>query len=196
MMKGERPRGRFLAETSTLLSLPETVVDIFVWAMHSRDELIVDSALFALNAMNNNECESPIEQILEYAFLMVSYERCYAQSILLEEQRWITVGDGARLRADFFFSTDTDVTTDDGRPARFKNSMKLVVECDGHAFHEKTKEQVKSNNERDYVLKSSGYEVLHFSGSQIFNNPFKCACDVIDFIINKTGGLEVVDGNL
>lgn len=188
---------RLSSDTSTLLSLPYKVLDIYTWAMRSHDEMLIDSALYALDVMKDSECESPIEQIFLYTFAMCIYGERYAQSAWLEEQKWITTDGGSRCRADFYFTTEgRDVFTDCGETAMFKNKLNLVVECDGHEFHEKTKEQVKHDNERDFELKSSGYEVLHFSGSQIYNSPFKCARDVLDFILKKTGELEVVDGDI
>lgn len=52
-------------------------------------------------------------------------------------------------------------------------------------FHQKTKEQVQKDNEREYDLKMAGYEILRFSGTQIFNNPIKCAEDTYNYIIKK-----------
>lgn len=57
-----------------------------------------------------------------------------------------------------------------------------MIECDGHEFHEKTKEQVIYDNEREYKLKSAGYDVLHFSGSEIYNNPYECAEKTLNYI--------------
>ena len=51
----------------------------------------------------------------------------------------------------------------------------LIIECDGHDYHQKTKEQVIRDNEREYDLKMAGYNILRFSGSQIYNHPFECA---------------------
>ena len=68
----------------------------------------------------------------------------------------------------------------------------IVIECDGHDFHEKTKAQVTKNNERDMDLKKAGYDVIHFNGSQIFNNPMKCANDTIDLIIENIGKITKV----
>ena len=64
---------------------------------------------------------------------------------------------------------------------------RLVIECDGHDFHEKTKAQVEKRNQRDMDLKSAGYDVLHFSGSQIYKDPDKCAEDVFEYVIQKVG---------
>ena len=50
----------------------------------------------------------------------------------------------------------------------FKYSKKkYVIECDGHDFHEKTKEQAKHDKQRERFFVSQGYTVLRFSGSEI-----------------------------
>lgn len=55
----------------------------------------------------------------------------------------------------------------------------IVVECDGHDFHEKTKEQAARDKERDRFLQSEGYRVLHFTGSEIWADPMDCAHEVL-----------------
>ena len=64
---------------------------------------------------------------------------------------------------------------------------KLVVECDGHEFHEKTREQAKKDKSRDRDLLSRGYPVMRFTGSEIYRAPLKCAEQVVHdfFEINK-----------
>lgn len=58
------------------------------------------------------------------------------------------------------------------------SEFKLAVECDGHDFHERTKEQAKHDKERDRWLQSNGWFVARFTGSEIYNEPF----DVVDKI--------------
>ncbi|MFB5192691.1 endonuclease domain-containing protein [Alicyclobacillus fastidiosus] len=48
---------------------------------------------------------------------------------------------------------------------------KWVIECDGHEFHEKTKEQAARDKQRDRYLQAEGYTVVHFTGSEIWKNP-------------------------
>jgi len=55
----------------------------------------------------------------------------------------------------------------------------MVIECDGHDYHEKTKEQAKRDKSRDRVLQSVGYKIYHFTGSEIFQDNMKCAEQVI-----------------
>jgi very-short-patch-repair endonuclease len=55
----------------------------------------------------------------------------------------------------------------------------MVVECDGHDFHEKTKEQAARDKKRDRFLQSRGYKVLRFTGSEIWADPSACAEEII-----------------
>lgn len=49
-----------------------------------------------------------------------------------------------------------------------------IVECDGHDFHEKTKEQVARDKKRDRYFQSLNMKVIRFSGSEIYKDPFAC----------------------
>jgi hypothetical protein len=46
----------------------------------------------------------------------------------------------------------------------------FIIEADGHDFHEKTKEQAKRDKIRDRHLIQEGYTILHFTGSEIWND--------------------------
>lgn len=50
------------------------------------------------------------------------------------------------------------------------NGNKYIIECDGHDFHEKTKEQAKYDKQRERFLVQNGYKVLRFSGSEIYKD--------------------------
>ena len=51
----------------------------------------------------------------------------------------------------------------------------VVIEVDGHEFHEKTKEQASRDKARDRYLVAQGHVILRFTGSEVWANPFKCA---------------------
>lgn len=87
---------------------------------------------------------------------------------------------GKKYIVDFYFEEDEYVN-------KFNTDKKIIIECDGYEFHQKTKEQVQKDNEREYNLKMAGYEILRFSGTQIYNNPFKCAEDTYNYIIKRIG---------
>jgi very-short-patch-repair endonuclease len=58
----------------------------------------------------------------------------------------------------------------------------LAVECDGHDFHERTKEQAKKDRSRDRRLQELGFSVYRFTGSEIHNDPMKCADTVLEWL--------------
>lgn len=60
----------------------------------------------------------------------------------------------------------------------------IAIECDGHEFHEKTKEQAQKDKSKDRFLSSKGLAVFRFTGSEITKNPDKCA-DEIDSMLDK-----------
>lgn len=139
-----------------------------------------------ISGLDYSGCKSPIEIIMALALDIASIKMLgtLVNALYLETQVEINCGD-KKYYADFCFDTDT-LDIDVIKP------YKLVVECDGHEFHEKTKEQVARDNERDMNLKMNGYDVIHFSGSQIFNDPLKCAFEVIRLIVKN---IEVDNGD-
>ncbi|MFH1311980.1 MAG: DUF559 domain-containing protein [Candidatus Eisenbacteria bacterium] len=56
---------------------------------------------------------------------------------------------------------------------------KLVVECDGHDFHDRTKEQARKDRSRDRALQSFGYKVFRYTGSEIWADVFACAQEAV-----------------
>lgn len=64
----------------------------------------------------------------------------------------------------------------------------LAVEIDGHDFHEKTKEQASGDRQRERHLVASGYTVIRFTGSDVWNDPFACCRETCDQIHILTSG--------
>jgi very-short-patch-repair endonuclease len=54
----------------------------------------------------------------------------------------------------------------------------MIVECDGHDYHERTKEQARKDKARDRYFQSLGHKVLRFTGSEIWECPETCAEEV------------------
>ena len=135
--------------------------------------LVVDTVDFSYEL-----CESPIETMFNFAFDLLADSKKTKGRLWLLPQEVIKTS-GGNYRADFLFSS---YECDYGQDYKEYN---LVIECDGHDFHERTKQQVVRDNQRTMDLKKAGYDVIRFSGSQIYNDPFKCANDVLDYIITK-----------
>jgi very-short-patch-repair endonuclease len=91
----------------------------------------------------------------------------------IEPQRKISV-DGHNYRADFLitYKTRKPLTT----------RLRIVIEIDGHDFHEKTKEQALRDKSRDRLMAREGYVVMRFTGSEIFNDPQNAAAEVWHFL--------------
>lgn len=56
---------------------------------------------------------------------------------------------------------------------------RLIVECDGHDFHERTKEQAARDRDRDRQAQLTGIEIFRFTGSELWRDPLGCADQVI-----------------
>jgi hypothetical protein len=55
-----------------------------------------------------------------------------------------------------------------------------VIECDGHDFHERTKEQAAHDKRRDRHMQGLGLKVLRFTGSEVWADPFGCALTALN----------------
>lgn len=64
--------------------------------------------------------------------------------------------------------------------------FRVVVECDGHNFHERTKEQAAKDRKRDRVLQEMGFNVFRFTGSELWRDPMGCAEQVAQFLSKKS----------
>lgn len=132
---------------------------------------------------NDESIKSPIEQIFITAFeIYCKYNN--KESIYLFPQREVIYNE-KKYYIDFEFKSDYYLSCLVLGDKIKNHKLKLAIECDGYEFHQKTKEQVQKDNEREYDLKMAGYEILRFSGTQIYNNPLKCAEDTYNYIMKK-----------
>lgn len=134
-------------------------------------ECCIDEALI--------NCESPIEQLLSLEFVAIGltqtmYFNPFVDVVAIDKQAEIVCGNN-KYRVDFLI------------PVIYKNKgeKRFIVECDGYEFHQKTKEQVKRDNERTRKLQAAGYEIIRFSGTEIWHKPSQCAREVLNIILSK-----------
>lgn len=160
-------------ELEAFLKLPKAI-QLQVWADLKAGVIeLKDIGLYGLvDAINY--CDSPIEQIL-YVMLNRWIFENEVDNCEISPQYDIETKNKV-YRADFLLSM-FDYREEKGQIVEYVSD--LVIECDGHAFHEKTKEQVKRRNQRDYDIKMEGYEIIHFSGSEIYNDPISCIDKII-----------------
>ena len=137
--------------------------------------------------IDTSSCKSPIEQIFQVAFECIywmanQHKIDFELPIILQlEPQSEIIIDGKRYIVDFLI---------ENVESKY-NFPPVVIECDGYEYHS-SKEQINNDRERDIALKKSGYEVIRFTGTMIYENPYKCALDVFEFIKGKL--VEVDDG--
>jgi very-short-patch-repair endonuclease len=141
--------------------------------------------------------ESPIEEVFGTAVwahfrYMSSANRL---SILpaedFDEACKVLAGQGARV--DQVLATSQyqieDMRVDfclAGKNWRTDKVFRLVIECDGHDFHERTKEQAAKDRARDRGLQEKGYNIFRFTGSEIWRDPMGCVEQVDDWLEHKS----------
>lgn len=134
------------------------------------------------DTMNEDGKLSPIERLLVVGFLLADSYGSYALPLAvtapgcgcltpveipsigrIHHQHPVKIG-RSTYRLDFAILGALDV--------------KVAVECDGHEFHEKTKEQASKDKARERALVSAGWLVMRFAGSEIWRDPEGCADQV------------------
>lgn len=122
----------------------------------------IEARLFAhLLFINNDYCELP-----EFAY---SDEEPTGWDLWLRTQHQV-----GRYTADFHFTSSRDDKT-----------AFLVVECDGHDFHERTKEQAAHDKKRDRYFAAQGIAVLRFTGSEIWRDAASCSREIESFLSDQ-----------
>lgn len=61
--------------------------------------------------------------------------------------------------------------------AVYSKTRKIAIECDGKAYHS-TPEQIARDRKKDKFLRKNGWDVLRFTGSEIYNNPEGCVKEI------------------
>jgi hypothetical protein len=135
-------------------------------------------------------CESPIEAMLGAALLfMDKFESIPGYPLILERQECVPHwGPEERLLIPQFKfqSYRIDWVYRDGANLTF-------IECDGHDFHERTKQQASRDKKRDREIQAAGYPLLRFTGSEIWEDPFHCASQIAEFVGDRNIPPELRD---
>lgn len=157
------------------------------------------------HAYNGSATQSPIEDMLLGGLLWLHMDWAgfpsfdYLSGPNEEDRPDDNTGLDGRPGVDYWLTPQAEIA---GYKADFllwfrvgKEVGGIVIECDGHAFHEKTKEQAARDKKRDREILKAGYPVLRFTGSEVFKDPLGCVEQVgeilheILFRVSKDGGL-------
>lgn len=82
-----------------------------------------------------------------------------------------------KYRVDFLF----------GRGDRLGAGDCVAVECDGHDFHEKTRDQAARDKARDRYLNLHVKAVLRFTGREIYRDAGACVVEALHVLHRESG---------
>lgn len=152
-----------------------------------------------------NCCESPIERAMLYALFLVGY--AYSDSVTIrvgdvlvggmagasagfeiEPQAWID-----SYRVDFLLRYWRLKDSNAPRGGRIRAAM--VIECDGHDFHERTREQAARGRMRDRHFQSVGFGIYHYTGAEIWRDVFAAATEAIETVGRRVEALVARDND-
>jgi len=108
------------------------------------------------------DCESPIEKL----FLIEWYYKreIYSLHYFIKSQYKIN-----NYRVDFMISIPN------------KENI-LIVELDSYLWHGSKSEQFANEKKRERELKKEGYNIMRFSGREIYRDVEKCVEEVIQYL--------------
>lgn len=124
--------------------------------------------------------DSPLELIFWMWFSAAGrYQTYYPLSqIVLEQQPELVIG-GQIFHSDFAVRINEPLWNK-AIDAGLMTLPKLLVELDGHTFHERTVEQVQRRDRRDRAFQQDGWRVFHFSYTEFTTKPDVCVDEVFD----------------
>jgi very-short-patch-repair endonuclease len=127
-------------------------------------------------------CESPIEVAFAVAFTLTGWQE-QGRVAFGADDAWENAVHGPDVRFILRAQKQIDTYRADFVAYAFGNRLSsVIVECDGHDFHERTKEQAERDRSRDRALQGMGFPVFRFTGSEIYRNAFACAGDVFKHV--------------
>lgn len=181
------------SDEAILLRQEQEIDRIVLAGLQRHYEKVIHQAVYPISGMLSF-CDSYLEKVFGAHFLTQSVESIqYGRLFTPEIQGFYRIitdafinelpEDGVafiyvfpqaiigRYRVDFLIAARLDLT---GVVPNI-----VVVECDGHDFHEKSKEQIRRDRRRDRELQEHGYAVLRYPGSEIIRAPKACVAEVM-----------------
>lgn len=89
------------------------------------------------------------------------------------------------ILADRLYRLDFLIRPANPKVASHPQWTPLAVEVDGHAFHERTPDQVMERDQRDRALQVAGWKVFHFSYREFTSRPAACIEEVRAFAVRR-----------
>lgn len=126
--------------------------------------------------IESGKITSPIEQIF-YVAWQYGCESCNDAKI--EPQHKV-----GKFRCDFYvdlfgYFVEHEYPFTMNELEKIKKELpEIVIELDGHQWHEKNPSQVEKDKQRERFIVSQGYKVYRFSGREVYRRPLECVSEV------------------
>ena len=128
-------------------------------------------------------CESALEEKLARGFArLAGFEWRRPEDHPWEVGRWpgwflalLAQPEYGRYRADFGISTWVH---EDNEETPFI----IIIEVDGHNYHERTKEQAEYDKSRDRFMTATNAKVFRFTGREVWRDAEACAAEVFTYV--------------
>jgi very-short-patch-repair endonuclease len=135
-----------------------------------------------LDEKKSNKYSSPIEDLF---FISVELQKeVFFLKKNLSIKREFVIGN---YRVDFLLTYESE---------GIQNN--IIVELDGHDFHERNKSERSYEKSRDRDLIKSGYKVIHFTGSDVCADPHQVVFEALSMLgvpIYQNVTLDEIDPN-
>ena len=176
--------------------------ELFAVGWNALAHAYTNKALRHLETLTST-AESPIERAMLFALCIAGHEA--AENVRYKKGGYLfgdvdampdvlTIEPQAQLgeyRVDFLLTYEGAVP-DFAHKRKLKDGMEipgvkevtvhLIVECDGHDYHDRSKEQASRDRQRDRELKKLGYEVFRYTGADIWKDALKCAREAVQLL--------------
>src|SRR6266702_6335093 len=182
------PRGGEHAAGDWGMNLEPEERDRLVWALNSKSADFIWRQLESQLKEFEAVCESPIELLLGVAL----HHGLNALIPAAGRGKLIFLNDAQRSRKPFVAAQWEIVPQFIWENYRIDFAIfvpalpyPVFIECDGHDFHERTKEQAARDREKDRRIQAAGIPILRFTGSQIHADPIECGFEVYTFAARR-----------
>lgn len=124
--------------------------------------------------------DSPLEALFWIWWEALALDYLWLRDeIVLERQTAVTI-DGQTFLLDFVVTVGSTFT--DYVKLAHLTWPNIAVEVDGHAFHERTPDQVALRDRRDRLLQQAHWKVFHFSWTEFTDAPETCVDEVWGYV--------------
>lgn len=144
-----------------------------------------------------SQLQSPIEQMLAWALLNTGWYNLEHYSHDVEgwidggKEGWPGRPENPQSRSCIVFGEGSAHLIPQLQIGKYRTDLALIrkarrgyarvylaIECDGHEFHERTREQAQRDKARDREMQRLGWIVARYTGSEIAKDPSGAAKDI------------------